>query len=166
MRWVWLFCILQTTSKIHIRVIHKKERNFKCTECTFSATQNDYLIIHISSVHTLKGKVKCDICEYSTFRKVDIKRHMAANHEAIKKFKCEECEYFSFIITSRTCLVFDIDFPSTLTTLHSNGLSGWTAFMCRTRCHFEGNLTSQCAFFTKKILYSMMHFGIHFHSND
>ena len=69
-----------------------------------------------------------------------------------------------FIITSRTCLVFDIDFPSTLTTLHSNGLSGWTAFMCRTRCHLEGNLTSQCALFTKKIFYSMMYFGFHFHS--
>ena len=69
-----------------------------------------------------------------------------------------------FIITSRTCQVFDIDFPSTLTTLHSNGLSGWTAFMCRTRCHLEGNLTSQCALFTKKIFYCMMHFGIHFHS--
>ena len=109
---------------LHIRTVHKGEKNFKCNFCnkTFSQSSgrnthiksvhkkvsyncefcqrifkgSDKLKQHIRFVHEGKKDNKCDLCEKAFVNKENLKKHIQNIHEGVKNYKCESCDKYYY----------------------------------------------------------------------
>ena len=103
----------------HVRAKGPNERT--CSECGFTFSTSENLMIHLKNIHSKNfteiqdtfeldksalpddpkdvklgiKKWECDICGYSPIRRADLQSHIKKVHSTIKAFKCDFCEYAS-----------------------------------------------------------------------
>ena len=77
----------------HINTVHKKLKNFKCTSCDKSFTENGNLKRHVTTLHGKeKNKhYKCFQCDKSYAWKGDFVQHVKVVHEE-KRYICNLCD--------------------------------------------------------------------------
>ena len=78
--------------KQHIKLIHEKIKDFKCTYnlCNYTCSANGSLNIHIKQVHMQIKDFKCtyNLCNYTCSSNNDMTRHIKYIHTKIKDVKC------------------------------------------------------------------------------
>lgn len=72
------------------------EKQWKCTECTFTTTRKKSLNEHAKFKHTPNDQLtwfSCEMCKYKSKRRGGLKIHMVALHSSGNSFKCTDCSY-------------------------------------------------------------------------
>ena len=77
----------------HVKMVHEKIKDFKCTLCEFSSSTKGDLNRHIKMVHDKIKDFKCNLCEYKCSTNGILKTHVKMVHYKIKDFKCTKCDY-------------------------------------------------------------------------
>ena len=86
--------------------VHKKQQKFKCSDCDYTSSKNEYVIDHIKKSH--QKTFKCNQCDYTNTVKKFVINHMKITHSITPKksqhslqnaklFKCTECDYSNII---------------------------------------------------------------------
>ena len=92
---------LQDLSKVknlknHVTGVHKKARDFLCSECDYASSYKSDLKKHKESVHGGSDKkYKCDHCPYQTHERRNLRNHIKGVHEKVRDHVCGECGYAS-----------------------------------------------------------------------
>lgn len=70
-------CLLKNarTMAWHVRVVHKKRKDFKCPHCPKTFGQASNLSIHVRAVHEKKHRYSCLKCHYFTYTASNFRRH-------------------------------------------------------------------------------------------
>ena len=78
--------------KRHIRLVHEKERNFKCKQCNSTFGENSELKNHIKSIHEFEFNHSCNICEKRFKTNHGLNEHVRRMHDdSSRSFGCEFC---------------------------------------------------------------------------
>jgi KRAB domain-containing zinc finger protein len=86
-------CSSKGNLKRHIKIVHNKIKDFKCTLCEFKCSLNSHLKIHIKQVHDKIKDFECQECEFKFSTNSHLKQHIKQVHDKIKDFECQECEF-------------------------------------------------------------------------
>ena len=76
----------------HIRIVHNKERPFKCHLCGASFGQKVHMDSHINAIHIQNRPYKCELCVYCATTKGLLDKHFRTVHQKEKPFECELCQ--------------------------------------------------------------------------
>jgi general transcription factor IIIA len=85
----------------HLASIHNvlsrtsSTKDYKCTDCDYSADLKWELTRHKNTVHLNIVEKKCPYCEYFTFSRAHLEEHNKAVHLNIRDKKCTQCDYSS-----------------------------------------------------------------------
>ena len=82
--------------KNHVTAIHKKERNFSCTDCQFITHVNSSLKRHVLALHENKKPFSCNKCSYCTPYSFQLKAHAEALHTSERNFNCSKCNFKTY----------------------------------------------------------------------
>jgi KRAB domain-containing zinc finger protein len=93
----------------HIRLVHKRETQFKCHQCNYTAYKKQDLKKHLTSVHkttctvnnfsriaSISKRVKVPkkrLCQYCHKEIVNVAEHIKLVHIGVKNYKCDKCDY-------------------------------------------------------------------------
>jgi hypothetical protein len=83
--------------KQHIKSIHDKIKDNKCSKCDFCCSSAGSLRRHIKQVHDKIKNNKCSKCDFCFSNIGDLKQHIKRVHEKIKDIKCSKCDYECFV---------------------------------------------------------------------
>ena len=84
--------------RMHITGIHARQKQFKCSSCSYVTEYMGNLKRHFQRVHEgviPEKKFKCDLCVYRGTFKRDMDMHRLTVHSEIRKFQCRnlDCNY-------------------------------------------------------------------------
>ena len=75
----------------HIREIHEKRRNPKCSKCPKELTTKWHLTQHVEGIHEKIRDYKCSECLYQFSTVCQLTSHIKFVHKGIKDYQCKEC---------------------------------------------------------------------------
>ena len=76
----------------HVKVVHEKRRDFKCSMCNHAASKKTNLSQHVKSVHLRVRDQECEKCDFKCSHKAVLVRHMKEVHENIRDHECPKCD--------------------------------------------------------------------------
>ena len=76
---------------MHVKLIHEKRKDYKCSMCNYAAGTRQGLGYHVKSAHEHLRDVVCDECDYRTSHKHNLVFHMKVVHKKIKEYECSSC---------------------------------------------------------------------------
>lgn len=77
--------------KVHIKVKHEQNFDFKCPQCNRMFISQSFLNYHLKSAHS--GKLfRCPMCDKTSKSNILITEHIAMHHKKIPKFPCLLCD--------------------------------------------------------------------------
>ena len=78
--------------KKHIRVVHRKVKDFSCEECGKTFAEKSNRSKHIIAAHLNQRSHPCDMCD-KVFNFTDgLKRHKNNVHLGIRPYQCQDCQ--------------------------------------------------------------------------
>lgn len=92
----------------HIRIIHNKEKKYKCTKCDARFTTNESLSYH-KKWHTGVKDVECPHCERKFLVQKNLRKHMNKHHPGlapIRKKKANHCEICNSVFSRKERLEY------------------------------------------------------------
>ena len=82
----------QQGMKVHIRLVHAKEKNHTCSTCGFKAFNLCTLKLHRMAIHkegpAREKNFKCDLCDFRTYKRTPLRLHKMTVHSEERRFKC------------------------------------------------------------------------------
>ena len=84
----------QQIMRTHIKLVHKKIKNFPCEICGLQTSNSTHLRMHIQNVHEKVKNFQCDQCGMKFFNKYGHDKHFRNVHEkhTSKTHQCDKCE--------------------------------------------------------------------------
>ena len=76
---------------VHMFMVHKKFRRFRCVRCEFGGIQWMHVRNHIEMVHHNVRKFQCDICGLNLATKKSRQVHINSVHLKQREFMCPTC---------------------------------------------------------------------------
>ena len=59
---------------------NSKDTVFQCSECSFTSKQKNSYTVHVKRVHRKEKNAKCELCDFKAYTHYSVKRHMAHAH--------------------------------------------------------------------------------------
>ena len=92
----------------HVRIIHNKEKKYKCAKCDARFTTNESLSYH-KKWHTGVKDVECPHCELKFLVQKNLRKHMNKHHPGlapIRKKKANHCEICNSVFSRKERLEY------------------------------------------------------------
>ncbi|XP_051509364.1 zinc finger protein 335-like isoform X2 [Myxocyprinus asiaticus] len=77
------FCEITCNDKKNLlnhQLSHTNDKPFKCEDCKYSTSKEDFLVSHIAIKHTGEKPFSCDMCHFTTRHRKNLRLHVQCRH--------------------------------------------------------------------------------------